>query len=94
MAIYLGNLTVEQIEERLGIQFSDSEKEELGAARQENASNIAAGKWHCFDIPFMIACGSYDFAERVKEILTPYVNDMKCPISVGVDEGGMENGMA
>lgn len=45
------------------------------------------GKWHCFDIPFVIACGGNDFAERIKTILTPYANDIKCSIGIGVDSG-------
>ena len=85
MGIYLGNLTVEQIEHRLGIVFSEEERSELKSARQEKASNIAADKWHCFDIPFMIVCGSYAFSERLKEILTPYASKMTGSISVGVD---------
>ena len=85
MSIYLGNLTIEQIERRLGIEFSEAERGELKSTRQENASNISSDKWHCFDIPFMIVCGSYAFAERLKEILTPYASKMKGSISVGVD---------
>lgn len=85
MGIYLGNLTVEQIEERLGIVFSEEERSELKSSRQANASNIAADKWHCFDIPFMIVCGSYAVAERLKEILTPYASKMTDSIRVVVD---------
>lgn len=85
MSIFLGNLTVEQIEQRLGIEFSETERNELKSTRQENASNIPADKWHCFDIPFMMVCGSYEFAERLKEILTPYASKMKGSFSVGVD---------
>lgn len=87
MSIYLGNLTVEQIEKRLGIEFSESERKELNETRENKANNIPIGKWHCFDIPFTIACGGYDFAERIKEILTSYVNGMKGQIGICVDEG-------
>lgn len=88
MAIYLGNLTVEQMEKRLGIQLSDPDRKELKDSHQEKASNIAADKWHCFDIPFTIACGSYAFAKKLNEMLTPYASQMKCQLVIGVDKGG------
>ena len=50
----LGNLSVEQIEEQLGIQLKDEEREELRAMRQLEAENISPGKWHCFQFPFVM----------------------------------------
>lgn len=72
MGIMLGNLTLKQIEERTGISVSDDDRAELNGMRQEKAENIAPGKWHCFDLPFMIVCGDKPTAEKVVKILSSY----------------------
>lgn len=72
MSIFLGNLSVKQIEERTGILLSEADKAELSAMRQEKAENIESGKWHCFDMPFMIICGDKPTAEKVVKILSAY----------------------
>ena len=54
MGIMLGNLSVKDIETRLGITLSAEDVAVLQEKRQENVSvPLASGKWHCFDIPFM-----------------------------------------
>ena len=65
MNIYLGNLSVEQIEKRLGINFPEDIREFMNKNRQHEAANIAKGKWHCFDIPFNIVCGDMETAEKI-----------------------------
>lgn len=72
MSIMLGNLTLKQIEERTGIIVSDEDREELNDMRQEKAEDIVSGKWHCFDLPFMIVCGDKPTAEKVVKILSAY----------------------
>lgn len=72
MNIFLGNLSVKQIEERTGILLSEADKAELSGMRQEKAENIALGKWHCFDLPFMVVCGDKPTAEKVVKILSVY----------------------
>ena len=70
--IMLGNLTLNQIEERAGISVSNEDRAELNGMRQEKAENIAPGKWHCFDLPFMLICGDKSTAEKVVKILSAY----------------------
>lgn len=70
--IMLGNLSLKQIEERTGISISSEDKKILGEMRQDRAENIAFGKWHCFDLPFMIVCGDKPTAVKVAEILSAY----------------------
>ena len=82
----LGNFTVEQMEERLGITLVDDDREFFKQSRQEKVANIANDKWHCFDIPFIIVCGSMKMAIKVRDILQPYEKQMKCKIDIGVDE--------
>ena len=72
MNIMLGNLTVDKIEQRLHISLSEQHKQELFASRQEKAENIADGKWHCFDIPFMMVCGDKKTAEKCRDIFMTY----------------------
>ena len=72
MGIMLGNLTLKQIEGRTGIELSAEDRAELNGMRQEKAENIASGKWHCFDIPFMIVCGDKPTAEKMVKILSAY----------------------
>ena len=86
-AIYLGDLSVDQIQARLGITLPPDAIAELNASRQQRADNIAPDKWHCFDIPLVIACGSMDMAVRVRDILSPHSGDMKESIQIAIDEG-------
>ena len=73
MAIYLGNLTVQQMESRMGILLTDQERKTLEDMRQENvAKDMEPGKFHIFDIPQVIACGSKETALKIKDILVPY----------------------
>lgn len=72
MGIMLGNLTLKQIEGRTGIELSAEDRAELNGMRQEKAENIASGKWHCFDLPFMIVCGDKPTAEKMVKILSAY----------------------
>lgn len=61
----LGNLSVDQIEKRLGIEFPEEIREFMRKTHQEEASRIVAGKWHCFDIPFNIVCGDMETATKI-----------------------------
>ena len=70
--IMLGNLTLKQIEDRTGISVSADDRAELNEMRQEKAENIAPGKWHCFDLPFILVCGDKPTAEKVVKILSKY----------------------
>jgi len=46
MGIMLGNLTVEQIERRLGISFPAEVKLFMSENNQSEAAFIKKGKWH------------------------------------------------
>ena len=72
MNIMLGNLSPEQIERRLKIELSDVHRQELKDAWQQKAEDIADDKWHCFDIPFMMVCGSKSTAERFRDLFLTY----------------------
>ena len=61
----LGNLSVKQIEERLGIEFPENIREFMKKSHQPVASNIGVGKWHCFDLPFNLVCGDIEVATKI-----------------------------
>jgi len=75
--IMLGNLTVEQIENRIGIDFPDKIKIFMKENNQDEASNIKKGKWHCFDIPFHIVCGDIDTATKIYNSVKERSKDVK-----------------
>lgn len=74
MSIYLGNLTPEQIESRLGIELTTEDKELLKKTHQPEVNNvpIAPGKWHCFDIPFMLMTHDMKTASMFADIFRKY----------------------
>lgn len=72
MGIMLGNQTPEQIEARLHITLSDEHKNELKESWQQKAEDIANGKWHCFDIPFMLVCGDMETAKKWRDVFMSY----------------------
>lgn len=65
MSLYLGNVSVEEIEQRTGITLSDDDREYLKEHRQHeiNSVKIEQGRWHCFDIPFSFNTGDEETAE-------------------------------
>lgn len=65
MNVMLGNLSVSQIEQRLGIDFPEEIRGFMNKNHQPEASNVAKGKWHCFDIPFNLVCGDMETAEKI-----------------------------
>lgn len=85
MNIYLGNLSIEQIEREYQVQFSEEDRTWLKEHRQTNVSIVlGADKWHCFDFPRIIAVGSADFRQEIFDRLKNYA--FKGQIGIGVME--------
>lgn len=84
--IMLGNLSVKQIEERLGIKLSETDKERLKSFHSEKAEVSQQHAWHCFDIPFVITCGTQNAVSEVVDILKPYSSKMKTKIQIVLDK--------
>lgn len=76
----LGNLSVQQIEKRLGIDFPQEIRELMKQTHQADASNIAKGKWHCFDIPFNLVCGDVEIATKIFNSVKYRSNECKEPL--------------
>ena len=81
----LGNLSVSQIESRLGIELSEANKAFLNNTHQQEAERIVSGKWHCFDIPFFFACGGIAFTKEIIDIFSPYASKVKIPMQIGTE---------
>jgi hypothetical protein len=81
----LGNLNVSQIEKRLGVDFPEEIREFMKQSHQANASNIAAGKWHCFDMPFHIVCGDLETATKIYESVKAKSGECKTTLRISVN---------
>jgi hypothetical protein len=84
MSVMLGNLTVEQMEKRAGVQFSDELKTLMRDTHQQEASNIARGKWHCFDIPFHLVCGDMELAQKIYDHLKSNSDKFSEPLAISI----------
>jgi cell wall assembly regulator SMI1 len=82
----LGNLSVDQIEKRLGIQFPEDVREFMKSSHQANAQKIQKGKWHCFDIPFQLVCGDMETASKIYNSVKHKAADIKEPLHFGVQQ--------
>lgn len=83
MAIMLGNLPVSEIERRLSIELKEEDRKVFNENRQEtvNRTPLAEGKWHCFDIPFLLMCDREETARKMADILSRY--SLKGSIQIG-----------
>lgn len=72
MNIYLGNLSIEQIEREYSVAFTDEDKQWLQEHHQDEASNIQSDKWHFFDIPRVMMTGSHECAKGIYDRFEKY----------------------
>ena len=80
----LGNLSVNQIEQRLGIDFPKEIKEFMEQAHQASANNVAEGKWHCFDIPFHLVCGDMETAVKIYDSIKEKTKYCKESLAISI----------
>lgn len=84
MGIYLGNLTIEQLEKRCGITLTETERSKLNELREQTCDKVDGNNSiHIYDIPFMIVCGNSEARKTVIDTLTPYAKYMKTPLQIG-----------
>lgn len=84
MSIYLGNLTIDQMENRSGIEWPSDLKKFLNTCHQSKAEDVQPGKWHCFDIPFFLVCGDMPTAQRIYDYLAPISASFKEQMQIGI----------
>ena len=82
--IYLGNLSVEQIEKEYCVSFSEEDKNWLLEHNQDKAEDIAKDKWHFFDIPRIAIVGSQEFRQKLYSRLIEY--EFVGQFGIGVEE--------
>jgi len=80
----LGNLTIEEMQKRAGVEFPQELIEYMEPRKQENASNIKAGHWHCFDIPFAVVCGDRETATEIFKHLSPLSSQFKEVMQIAI----------
>ena len=86
MNIYLGNLSTDEIELRAGVDFPKELKDFMKSTHQECATGIASGKWHCFDMPFLLLCGDMDTAKTIYSHIEHLSKAFKVPMQIGVQQ--------
>lgn len=74
MFVSFGNLSVDELERRVGAKFNEEDKKWLVEHRTSTAKG-EKGKFHIFDMPFSIHTDP-DIADKLVEILKKY-NDEK-----------------
>lgn len=84
MNIMLGNLSVNQIEERLGIEFPQDIRDFMQKNHQSSANDVAKGKWHCFDIPFHLVCGDLETATKIYNSVKNKSNECKEALQISI----------
>ena len=72
-----GNLKVEEIERRLGIEFPTEIREFMRNTHQAKAETIEKGKWHCFDMPFNLVCGDVETATKIYNSVKDRAEEVK-----------------
>ena len=85
MSIYLGNLSIDEMEKRAGVDFPQELKNYLEPRRQQSASNIKKGMWHCFDMPFTLVCGDMETATEIYGHLKSFSSDFKEPLKISLN---------
>ena len=80
----LGNLSIEEIETRLGIPFPDETRKFMEESHQANAEHIAVGKWHCFDMPFQMVCGDMETAQKIYNSVLSRASEVKQSLAFGI----------
>ena len=86
MNLMLGDMSVNDIEKRIGIEFPEEIREFMKKTYQSNASEIGKGEWHCFDIPFNIVCGDMEIATKIFNSVKDRGSECKVPLQFSLKE--------
>ena len=86
MAIMLGNLDYDQMQQRAGVVFPDELYELMKDTNQSQATDVKPGKWHCFDMPFTLVCGDFGFAQKIYELLRPLSSDFTNKLQIAINQ--------
>lgn len=84
MSIMLGNLQINQIEERSGVVFPEELKSLMAQTYCPSATVPKGNFWHCFNIPFVLLCGSTDMSKIIYHYLKDFEKDFKEPLKISI----------
>ena len=87
MGIMLGNLTIEEMQRRAGVEFPVELIDFMRDKHQSEAQNVKPGKWHCFDIPFTLVCGDRETAKEIFKHLSPLSSNFKEQMHIALPPG-------
>jgi len=86
MSIYLGNVSIEEMQSRSGVVFPEELIAYMSDKRQHEACNLQKDKWHCFDIPFVLACENIEMAKEIYRHLESMSDYFKEQLQISVQE--------
>ena len=86
MNIMLGNLQINQMEERMGIKFPEDCVEYMKQHYCSSAEVTKGDYWHCFDIPFVMVCGSMNTAQTIYDYIKPLASEIKNPLQISIQK--------
>lgn len=86
MGFMLGNLSIEEMQEKAGVKFPDALVAYMSDRRQQEAADIEPGKWHCFDIPFTLVCGDMETASEIYKHLSPLSKDFREKMGISLSQ--------
>ena len=75
-SVYLGSLTIRQIEEKHGFTFTEEEREYLKSTQHHKASfKDGETGWHMFDLPPFLAISNGKVGRKVLDIFMAHNSD-------------------
>lgn len=82
MIVRFSNLSMKEIEEKVGVKFPEEFKKVFKECRQEDVSvPLKKNTWHCFKDPFQLSVGE-ELAPLVLEHLAPLSKQFKARFQV------------
>ena len=87
MQFMFGNLTLDEIQRRSGVEFPSELIAFMASRHQSEAQDVKPGKWHCFDIPFTLVCGDMETAKEIIKRLPPLSASFKEQMNIALPPG-------
>ena len=82
--VYLGSLSIREIEEMHGFSFTDEEREYLKATQHHKASfNDGETGWHMFDLPPFLALSNGEIGNNVLGIFSAHSHEFAFAFPAG-----------
>lgn len=82
--IMLGNMTVAEIETRVGVTLPKELVEYMSTRHNQSAQSFPKGTWHCFELPFTLVCGDRETATEIHRHLAPLGGSFKCMLNISI----------